>query len=93
METWDYEGWRKHGTPDNDGWNATLLAKFNMVAGTLGYQLIIIPTHLKPILEETLELLDSVGENTGKDIFYRDSDEDIIEINGIGLKVLNFNKK
>jgi hypothetical protein len=100
MLTWNYYGW-KRGKEDAEmdeflqfNWNSTLFTMINVAriqSGTKDgeYVLVVVPSHLRGIIEPNIQLLE---QNTlfEKDVIYRDKDEDVIEVNGVPIQVLNF---
>ena len=80
--TWDYNGWKQFTDDESTqtDWNTTLITKINIAAKKLkedGYVLVVIPNHMRDILEKQIEMLDGW-------------DKDVIEVNGMEIHVLNY---
>lgn len=99
LSTWDYRGWKglikNPSVGAQKDWNSTILTYINMVAKKSGvisgtYVLVLIPNHFKSLVAPTLKMVENYQGSYNVDIHYIDSDVDIIEINGFGLKILNY---
>jgi hypothetical protein len=91
---WDYLGW-KTGNVKGDfqfDWNSTLFTMINMAkrkSENKSFVLVVVPNHLKEIIEPNVQLLEENGHTIDYDLIYRTRDEDIIEVNEIKIEILN----
>ncbi len=102
VKRWDYKGWTKYVASDSKtfnltqmDWNCTLFSVINRIATHLGLPqgalvFVVVPNHLKEVLNANYELLKEDGVSFAKTVSYKDGDDDVIEVNGVGIEILNF---
>lgn len=101
LKRWDYKGWAKHVIADSNlledtqkDWNWTLFGTINQVALQQGITegssiLIVIPNHLRSVLNTNYLSFEKKGL-FDKTITFKEDDKNVIEVNGVGIEVINF---
>lgn len=105
VKEWDYRGWAKNKTlsssPDahahtQPDWNMTIITAINSVANKIGvekggYVMVVVPQHLRHVTYSILKFaMVHPSSRYQLDVHYVDSDMDVIDVNGYGIRILNY---